>query len=84
MMYFFPDVLDNAQIGGNIVQGTFRKFMFMLTFLSIGIITDFSKLKGMGRLTLLYAIGLFVIIAPIAYAVAYIFHHGMMPPLAAQ
>ena len=82
MMYFFPDILDNAQVGGNIVQGTFRKFMFMLTFLSIGIITDFSKLKGMGRLTLLYAIGLFVIIAPIAYLVAYIFHHGMMPPLA--
>ncbi len=82
MMYFFPDILPDAKIGGNIVQGTFRKFMFMLTFLSIGVITDFSKLKGMGRLILLYAIGLFVIIAPIAYLVAYIFHHGMLPPLA--
>lgn len=81
MMYFFPDILPDAKIGGNIVQGTFRKFMFMLTFLSIGVITDFSKLKGMGRLILLYAIGLFIIIAPIAYLVAYIFHHGMMPPI---
>ena len=56
--------------------------MFMLTFVSIGIITDFSKLKGMGKLAILYAVGLFVVIAPIAYGVAYIFHHGMMPPLA--
>ena len=55
--------------------------MFMLTFVSIGVITDFSKLKGMGRLAILYAIALFLIIAPIAYIVAYIFHHGMVPPV---
>lgn len=85
MMYFFPsessDVLSLAKTGGNITQGTFRKFMFMLTFLSIGVITDFSKLKGMGRLALLYAIALFAFIAPLAYLIAYIFHHGMMPPI---
>jgi len=81
LMYFFPDVLHNAKVGGNIVQGSFRKLMFMLTFLSIGVITDFSKLKGMGRLAILYAIALFAIIAPIAYVVAYLFHHGMMPPV---
>lgn len=81
IMYFFPDTLDLAKDGSNVVQGTFRKFMFMLTFFSIGIITDFKKLKGMGKLTLLYAIALFVIIAPIAYLVAWIFHHGMVPPL---
>nr|VFK21458.1 MAG: hypothetical protein BECKLFY1418C_GA0070996_10942 [Candidatus Kentron sp. LFY] len=46
--------------------------MFMLTFVAIGAITDFSKLKGMGKLAALYAIGLFAIIAPIAYGVAYI------------
>ncbi len=81
IMYFFPDIIPDAKIGGNIVQGSFRKLMFMLTFLSIGVITDFSKLKGMGRLTLLYALALFVIIAPLAYLVAYIFHHGMLPPV---
>ncbi len=81
LMYFFPDVLHNAKIGGHIVQGTFRKFMFMLTFLSIGIITDFGKLKGMGRLALLYAVALFLFIAPLAYFIAYIFHHGMLPPV---
>ena len=82
LMYFFPDVVPHAKIGGHIVQGGFRKLMFMLTFLSIGVITDFSKLKGMGRLAVLYAIALFAIIAPIAYVVAYLFHHGMLPPVA--
>jgi len=79
---WFPDVIENAKTGASIVQSPMRKMMFMLTFVSIGIITDFSKLKGMGKLAALYGIALFVIIAPIAYGVAYIFHRGMLPPLA--
>ena len=78
---WFPDQIDAAKEGADIVQSPMRKMMFMLTFVSIGVITDFSKLKGMGRLALLYAIALFFIIAPIAYIVAYLFHHGMVPPL---
>jgi Kef-type K+ transport system membrane component KefB len=61
-----------------------RHMMFMLTFVSMGVMTDFSKLKGMGRLALLYAIALAVVIAPIAYAVAYLFHRGLTPPVAAS
>lgn len=79
LQYFIPDSVSLAKIGGSIAQGPFRKLLFMLTFLSIGIITDFSKLKGMGKLALLYALALFAFIAPLAYLVAYIFHHGMMP-----
>ena len=81
---WLPDLIKAASEGANVVQSPMRKMMFMLTFVSIGIITDFSKLKGMGKLAVLYAIALFVIIAPIAYVVAYIFHRGMMPPLAIQ
>ena len=77
--FWFPDVIKQATVGAGIVQSPMRKMMFMLTFVSIGVITDFSKLKGMGRLALLYGIALFVIIAPIAYIVAWIFHRGMMP-----
>ncbi len=80
LIYVFPDIVPQAKIGAHIVQGGFRKLMFMLTFLSIGVITDFSKLKGMGRLAILYAVALFAIIAPIAYFVAYLFHNGMLPP----
>lgn len=76
-----PDLMNEAKSGAGIVQSPMRKMMFMLTFVAIGVITDFSKLKGMGRLAILYAVALFVIIAPIAYAVAYIFHNGMVPPI---
>ena len=55
--------------------------MFMLTFVAMGCITDFSKLRGMGRLAVLYGVALIVVIAPIAYLVAWVFHRGMTPPL---
>ncbi len=79
---WFPENIADASVGADIVQGPMRKMMFMLTFVSIGLITDFSMLKGLGRLVLLYAIALGLIIAPIAYLVAYLFHRGMTPPLA--
>ncbi len=77
---FWPDVIKAATVGAGTVQSPMRTMFFMLTFVSMGVITDFSKLKGMGRLALLYGIALVVIIAPIAYFVAWIFHRGMMPP----
>lgn len=77
-----PELIEAARHGAGIVQSPMRKMMFMLTFVSIGVITDFSQLRGMGRLALLYGVGLVFIIAPIAYAVAWLFHRGMMPPAA--
>jgi uncharacterized membrane protein YadS len=64
------------------LQSPMRHMLFMLTFVAMGVSTDFSKLKGLGRLALLYALALIVIIAPIAYGVAYLFHRGLVPPLA--
>jgi uncharacterized membrane protein YadS len=64
------------------VQSPMRTMLFMLTFVAMGVSTDFAKLKGMGRVALLYGIALVVVIAPIAYAVAYLFHRGLTPPLA--
>ncbi len=78
---WWPDSMKAAQSGAKVVQSPMRKMMFMLTFVAIGVITDFSKLRGMGKLAVLYAIALFVIIAPIAYIVAYIFHRGLTPPV---
>jgi uncharacterized membrane protein YadS len=80
---WFPERIADASMGADIVQGPMRKLMFMLTFVSIGLITDFSKLKGMGRLALLYAVALGLIIAPLAYVIAWLFHRGLVPPLAA-
>ncbi len=73
-------VLDQ---GTAVVQSPMRTMLFMLTFVAMGAITDFSKLKGMGKVAFLYGLALVVVIAPIAYVVAYLFHRGLMPPLAA-
>ena len=77
---YIPQWIEAAQIGANPVQSPMRTMMFMLTFVSIGVISDFSKLKGMKKLALLYGGGLLFIIIPIGYLIAWIFHHGMMPP----
>jgi len=64
------------------VEGSLRKFFFVLTFTSIGIVTDFRALRqeGLGKLTLAYAFILAVIIIPIGWLIAWLFHMGMMPP----
>jgi len=67
--------------GTAVVQGPMRTMLFMLTFVAMGAITDFAKLKGMGRVALLYGLALVVVIVPIAYGVAYLFHRGLAPPL---
>ena len=58
--------------GTAVVQSPMRTMLFMLTFVAMGAMTDFSKLKGMGKIALLYGLALVVVIAPIAYAVAYL------------
>ncbi|UCE90656.1 MAG: putative sulfate exporter family transporter [Pseudomonadota bacterium] len=84
LVIWAPEAAKAADSGAKVVQSPMRKMMFMITFVAIGVITDFSKLKGMGRLATLYAIALFAIIAPIAYVVAWIFHNGMVPPMAVE
>jgi uncharacterized membrane protein YadS len=68
--------------GTAVVGGPMRTMLFMLTFVAMGVMTDFAKLKGMGKIALLYGLALVVVIAPIAYGVAYLFHRGITPPLA--
>jgi uncharacterized membrane protein YadS len=77
-----PEHAEVLNDGTSALQSPMRHMMFMLTFVAMGVMTDFSKLKGMGRLAVLYAVALAVVIAPIAYAVAYLFHRGLTPPLA--
>jgi hypothetical protein len=56
----------------------------MLTFVSIGIITDFEKLveAKFGRMVFVYLIALFVFIVPVAVVIGYFFHNGVTPTLA--
>jgi len=73
---------DSLKFGIKPIEGSLRKFFFMLTFTSIGIVTDFRELakEGLGRLAAAYGTILVVIIIPIGLFLAWLFHHGMMPP----
>jgi len=77
----WPAISKAMMAGAGTVSGPMRSMFFALTFVAMGCISDFSKLKGMGRMAILYGISLVVIIAPIAYLVAWVFHRGMTPPL---
>ena len=78
----WPALAPTLDEGTAVVQSPMRTMLFMLTFVAMGVMTDFAKLKGMGKIALLYGLALVVVIAPIAYAVAYLFHRGITPPLA--
>jgi uncharacterized membrane protein YadS len=69
-------------MGTAVVAGPMRTMLFMLTFVAMGAMTNFAKLKGMGKVALLYGLALVIVIAPIAYGVAYLFHRGIAPPMA--
>ena len=74
--------LENLEFGIKPIEGSLRKFFFMLTFTSIGIVTDFRELarEGLGRLAAAYATILTFIVIPLGLFIAWLFHHGMIPP----
>ncbi len=69
-------------VGIKPVEGSLRKLFFVLTFTSIGIVTDFRVLRqeGLGKLAVAYAFILTVIIIPLGFFIAWLFHMGMQPP----
>ncbi len=83
ILFLLPHVTDLAKIGAKPVEKGMRTLFFMLTFVSIGVITDFKKLaeSRFGRMIGVYFVALFIFVIPVAIAVAWIFHHGMQVPL---
>jgi uncharacterized membrane protein YadS len=73
---------DGLEFGLVPIEGSLRKLFFMLTFTSIGIVTDFRELakEGLGRLTIAKATVYVFIVIPIGLFIGWLFHHGMMPP----
>lgn len=60
-----------------------RVLFFLITFFTIGVMSDFRKLweEGIGRLALVYLICLFGFILWIGLLISYIFFHGVKPPI---
>jgi len=64
--------------------GPFRTIFFILTFFTIGVVSNFKKLweEGIGRLALVYIVSLFGFIIWIGLFISWLFFHGVKPPLA--
>jgi uncharacterized membrane protein YadS len=60
-----------------------RGLFFALTFFTIGMASNFKRLRaeGIGRLALVYAVSLFGFIIWIGLAISWLFFHGVHPPL---
>ncbi|MEG2173696.1 MAG: putative sulfate exporter family transporter [Desulfovibrionaceae bacterium] len=73
------------QLGKGISKSinAFRTIFFLLTFFSIGMVSNFHKLmeEGIGRLALVYMVCLFGFIIWVGLFISYAFFHGMTPPL---
>jgi uncharacterized membrane protein YadS len=83
VLFLLPDFTDQAKIGAVPVEKGMRKLFFMLTFMSIGIITNFKTLaeSRFGKMVGVYFVALFLFVIPVALGVAWLFHHGMTIPV---
>lgn len=63
--------------------GIFRGIFFVLTFFTIGVISNFKKLwaEGLGKLAAVYVTCLFGFIIWIGLLISWLFFHGMKPPV---
>ncbi|HYL25007.1 MAG TPA: putative sulfate exporter family transporter [Burkholderiales bacterium] len=63
---------------------TFRGIFFVLTFFTIGVMTNFRKLweEGIGKLAAVYVLCLFGFIIWVGLLIAWLFYGGVKPPLA--
>jgi uncharacterized membrane protein YadS len=78
-----PSLLPKAKAAmgqANIFRGIF----FVMTFFTIGVMSNFRKLweEGIGKLALVYILCLFGFIVWIGLAISWIFFHGVKPPIA--
>jgi uncharacterized membrane protein YadS len=63
---------------------TFRVIFFILTFFSIGVLSDFRKLwqQGFGKLAAVYFVSLFGFVIWVGLLISWLFFAGVKPPLA--
>jgi uncharacterized membrane protein YadS len=62
----------------------FRVIFFILTFFSIGVLSDFRKLwqDGLGKLAAVYVVSLFGFVIWVGLLISWLFFSGFKPPLA--
>ena len=65
-------------------DNTIRVVFFILTFFSIGVLSNFKKLwqEGIGRLAAVYVVSLFGFVIWVGLLISWLFFSGVKPPLA--
>jgi uncharacterized membrane protein YadS len=78
-----PALLGTAK-GAMGEANVFRGLFFVMTFLTIGMVSNFRKLweEGIGKLAAVYLLCLFGFIIWIGLVISWIFFHGVKPPMA--
>jgi uncharacterized membrane protein YadS len=78
-----PSLLGAARVT-TAESNIFRVLFFVMTFFTIGLVSNFKKLweEGIGKLALVYVVCLFGFIIWIGLVISWIFFHGIMPPTA--
>ena len=61
----------------------FRRLFFVMTFFTIGLVSNFKRLwqEGIARLALVYLVSLFGFVIWIGLAISWLFFHGVYPPV---
>jgi hypothetical protein len=64
---------------------TFRVIFFIMTFFTIGVMSNFRKLweEGIGKLAAVYVVCLFGFVIWVGLVISWVFFAGVKPPLAA-
>jgi len=78
-----PELLTKIK-GAMGEANTFRGMFFVLTFFTIGVMTNFRKLweEGIGKLAAVYLLCLFGFIIWVGVVISWLFYGGVKPPLA--
>jgi uncharacterized membrane protein YadS len=79
-----PELMNKVKVAMG-EANTFRGIFFVLTFFTIGVMTNFRKLweEGIGKLAAVYLLCLFGFIIWVGLIISWLFYGGVKPPLAA-
>lgn len=79
---FYPGAVAKAKAAMG-EANVFRGIFFVMTFFTIGVVSNFRKLweEGIARLAAVYVLCLFGFIIWIGLLISWIFFHGVKPPL---
>jgi uncharacterized membrane protein YadS len=78
-----PNLVGAAKLA-TAESNIFRVLFFVMTFFTIGLVSNFRKLweEGIGKLALVYVVCLFGFIIWIGLVISWVFFHGIRPPMA--